>query len=155
MDREQLKKELKGYFERRIEKDKEEDFQDKVKVLKALKTLKKINQREWELLFENLFKVEEFVIDVIVDYSKVLDKSETAKQLADELRGYLSARIEIDKEEEHEKLLAVANALDCLGKISKSECCLLYDVVYDMEDLVINTIAEYPSYPVGVKNDIA
>lgn len=151
MDRNQLKKELRGYFEHRIENDKKEVFQQKVKVINALKTLKKINQYEWELLFDSLFKVEELVIDVIVDYSKVLDKS----AIVDELTSYLSARIDADKAEEHEKILGVVDALEILDKINKQESCLLYDVIYDMQDLVIETIAEYPSYPIGVKSDIA
>lgn len=78
------------------------------------------------------------------------------EQLANELKTYFSGRTDADKEAEFKKILGVPDALLTLNKLNKEEWSILYDIVFKTIDLVIDTIVEYPNYPVtkGVSNDI-
>ena len=74
MKKEEFIKTLKNYFNERIDNDLESFFEGHFEVIDALRILKKITNEEWELLYDKMFELVDFVIKTLVEYPFFLNK---------------------------------------------------------------------------------
>ena len=75
------------------------------------------------------------------------------ERIVEELRRYLGERTDSDKEDDFKNTFNKIDALNTLKKITNEEWGLLYDSMFELQDLILDIIADYiMQTPKGANN---